>query len=126
MLLDKLIKILNKYKYDCDGKLNILTNSSENLFVNRLKRKIEELEINKKIKDQCIVIFWYENIVIYSDEQIKQINDCLNKNITALLIVPMNFDFDHLVKNTTANNYDVISWHGKNKIEQYIIVISKY
>lgn len=127
MILDKLVLILNKYGYNCNGKIGIFTNDEKNEFIIDLLKKYRTAEIVSEISDlheNCIILFWFKNNIEYNEQLIKFINNNLNNNKILILIVPFNFNFNHLVKNIIANDIDSISWHGENKMKCYFIVLN--
>ena len=122
-------------------KINIFTNDNKSEFIINLLKKLDRniLEFchshhnfsylnceqcsSMKSNDNPIILLYYQDMLKYDDKIIKFINENVIKNKTFILIVQMIFDFNHLIKNIVANDIEAISWHGKNKLENYIIIL---
>lgn len=124
MLLNKLVPIINKYGYNCNKKISIITDDQKNEFIVNLPKIFENTEIGDS-NDSCFILFWFKNAIRYNENLVESINKHLNNDKILLLIVPLDFDFNHLIKNTIANGIDAISWHGKNQIKYYFIILTK-
>jgi len=130
MLFDKLIKVIDKYNYECANEIDILTDNQSDDIIKKLLAKCKFCKIKSEIDDldqACIIIFIYENPEVHNEKTIKFINEYINTKKTIILIVPLKFDFNYIVKHSNANSIDAISWKDKNgnKFEKYIIVINK-
>ena len=130
MLFDKLIKVIDKYNYECANEIDILTDNQSDDIIKKLLEKCKFCKIKSEIDDldqACIILFIYENPEVHNEKTIKFINEYINSKKTIILIVPLKFDFNYIVKNSDANSIDAISWKDKNgnKYERYIIVINK-
>lgn len=130
MLFDKLIKVIDKYNYECANEIDILTDNQSDDIIKKLLAKCKICKIKSEIDDldqACIILFIYENPEVHNEKTIKFINEYINTKKTIILIVPLKFDFNYIVKNSNANSIDAISWKDKNgnKFEKYIIVINK-
>ena len=96
----------------------------------KLLKKYELSKIkshNSNFNQTHIILFSYENHKLYDEKTFKFINEYLNKHKIIILVVPLIFDFDSIVKKSVANSIDAISWkdeHGK-KYKNYIIVLNK-
>jgi len=130
MLFDKITKLVDKYSCACDNNIDLITDDKENDTVKKLLNQYKNCKIKSEIDDfdqACIIIFYYVNSGLYNEKTIKFINEYVNIKKTLILIVPLNFDFNFVVLNSTANSIDAINWRDKNghKYKDYIIVINK-
>ena len=131
MLFDKLTKLIDKYSCECDNNLDLVTDDRSNDTIKKLLKKYSNCKIKSEIDDfdqSCIILFFYTNPELYNEKTIKFINEYVSIKKTLMLIVPLNFDFNFIVKNSsTANSIDAINWRDKNgnKYKDYIIIINK-
>jgi len=130
MLFDNLIKVIDKYNYECADEIDILTDNQSDDIIKKLLEKCKFCKIKSEVDDldqACIILFIYENPESHDEKTIRFINEYISTKKTIMLIVPLKFDFNYIVKNSNANSIDAISWKDKNgnKFEKYIIVINK-
>ena len=130
MLVDKLAKLIDKYNYGFNKEISVLTDNQSDENIIKLLKKYELSKIkshNSNFNQTHIILFSYENHKLYDEKTFKFINEYLNKHKIIILVVPLIFDFDSIVKKSVANSIDAISWkdeHGK-KYKNYIIVLNK-
>jgi hypothetical protein len=118
MLINKLNQIITKYGHDCD-EIGIMANKNELLGLDTKNIKLR-LETDN-FDSSCIII-------MFNNNNYKFINGYINKGKTIIMINPVNYNFNELVKSINANSIDAISWRNDDgqKHDQYIIVINKY
>jgi len=129
MLFDKLSAIINKYMYGSRKEISVLGNEKDKT-INMLVKKYNLMKFRSEVDDMDqshIIILMYKNMDTFNHQTMKFINEYINKRKTIIAVVPLNFDFNALVKDTKANSIDAINWKDKNgnKFENYIIVINK-
>lgn len=123
---NKLEKLINKYLYECaDKKIQIMTNDPNDESVKLILKNYKDADIlnGEKIKSSCIVILHYQK---FDDKMINFINEHLTKNVIYLAIVPLKFDFNHLIKSIKASSIDADYWRKDgSRYENYIVTIKK-
>lgn len=129
--LDKLIK-----KYACcyeigEPSIRMLTDDKENKTLKQLQTNYKGTKIGDLVDNydpiNIIIIAYNGKLKQYNANIIKFMNEYIARKKIFMLIVPLEFDFEHLVKSVKANSIDAISWHEKNgeKYKDYIIVVKK-
>lgn len=132
-LFNNLKTIINKYSYTCDKKINILTDDHLNNIIQELvkeyQNKIHLSTLIDDFGDACIIILWFDKYIKkYDTKLMKFINEYIEKDKIFIFIVPKNFDFNYIVKHTTANSINAISWLKEEsdiRDDKYLIVIKK-
>lgn len=132
-LFNNLKKIIDKQLYEYPHKIHILTDGHQNGLITSLTKEYQQkIHISSMISDFSdagIIILWFNGKKKYDTKLIKFINEYIYKDKVFILIVPKDFDFHYIVKQTPAKSIDAISWLKDNtdqKDENYLIVIRKY
>jgi len=115
MLTLKLKQLITKYDYLNKGTYVITQN----------KELFNGLDIKFKSETDD---FDGSQIIISDHTNFDFINEYINKKKTIILIVPLKYNFNALIKNVKSNSIDAINWKNQDgtKYKDYIIVINKY
>ena len=131
-IYNKMDPLINKYCYGLDNPIiRILTDDKENDLIKYIKKSYKGTQIGDLVDDydpvNIIIITYNGKLKQYDANMIKFMNEYIERKKVFMLIVPVEFDFDDLVKNVKANSIDAISWHEKNgkKYKDYIVVVKK-
>lgn len=123
---NKLEKLINKYLYECDEKkIQIITNDPNDDLVKLILKNYKEAGIlnDQKINHSCLVILHHQQ---FDKKVIDFINQFLTKNVILLAIVPLEFDFDNLIKSVKANSIDADYWRKDGeRYKNYIVTIKR-
>ncbi|ARF12387.1 hypothetical protein Klosneuvirus_5_57 [Klosneuvirus KNV1] len=122
---NKLEKLINKYLYECiEDKIRIITNNPNDDLVKLIFKNYKAVISNEqKIKESCIVIIHLQQ---FDKKLIDYINKHLDNNVIFLAIVPLEFDFDQLIKSAKAHSIDAYYWRKDGrKYKNYIVTIKK-
>jgi hypothetical protein len=119
-------------KHSAVDKINIriITDNGKSELVKLTQKEYKDAQISTLVDDfdpaDIIIIIYDERIVQYDANIIKFMNEYIKRKKLFILIVPLEFDFNHIVENVKANSIDAISWHKDNKkYKDYIIVVRK-
>ena len=128
---NKLVPLIEKYGYELD-KINIrmLTDDKENEILKQIQNNYKNAKLGDLIDDynpvNIIIVAYNGKLKQYNVNMIKFMNEYIERKKIFMLIVPLEFDFDHLVRSLNANSIDAISWYKNgNKYKDYIIVVKK-
>lgn len=120
---NKLEKLINKYLFECsDKKIKIITTKPDNELIKLIQKNYKEVEIlnGNKINSPCLVIILQD----IDNKILDLINQHMKQNVMFLAVVPLEFNFDNLVKSVEANSIDADYWrvNGK-KYKSYVITV---
>lgn len=123
---NKLEKLIDKYLYECQEKtIKIMTNEPNDELVKLIQKKYKGTQIlnKQKIDKSCIIILHLQK---QDSQMIKFINEYIDKHVIFLAIVPLDFDFDHIIKNVNANSIDADYWRKDGqRYKNYIVTMKK-